>query len=275
MSLKHNSRAARSVWSVQLERRKKTSITFNYSSAAVSFWPFLQVFWIKTGNQRSRMRANGLSQAAERPLRPCTCCSAVKNHLTLSTSVRQGQGSVWAGPVKGQAIWMLLKTLEFLCSPYRSQSHQVISKRSSKFKMCRCFRLNIGICLCTHALRSRKKKRPQRTSDGFYGAVSARALSSVIVLWKVMRKLVTSRAPCRWNPQHAILHSVCRMHRYLFDLSWRSHGAAFMGQTWTAKSHSFCLKTHIQVYKSTKESIAPMKLFWVGTALSLYWHLSF
>lgn len=59
-------------------------------------------------------------------------------------------------------------------------------------------------------------EKPQRTSNRFYGAVSARALSFVIVLHQVMRKLVTSSVPCRCNPQHAILHSMCSIYVYFF-----------------------------------------------------------
>lgn len=130
---------------------------------------------------------------------------------------------------KGQAIWMLLKknpTNIRFGSPCDSQRHQVIWKRSSEFKMCRCFRFKAGICLCRHTLCS---KKPQRTTNRFYGAVSARALSFVIVLHQVMRKLVTSSVPCRGNPQYTILHSLCSIHIYLFfvcvllsELLWSS-----------------------------------------------------
>ncbi len=59
-------------------------------------------------------------------------------------------------------------------------------------------------------------EKPQRTSNRFYGAVSARALSFVIVLHQVMRKLVTSSVPCRCNLQRTILHSRCSIYIYLF-----------------------------------------------------------
>ena len=81
--------------------------------------------------------------------------------------------------------------------------------------MCRCFRFKTGICLCRHTLCSWK---PQRTSSRFYGAVSARALSFVIVLHQVMRKLDTSGVPCRRNPQHTILHSMRGIYIYFFPL---------------------------------------------------------
>lgn len=116
-------------------------------------------------------------------------------------------------PSEGQAIWMLLKLQIPKANQRNSHSYQVIWKRSSEFKMCRCFRFKTGICLCRHTLY----EKPQRTSNRFYRAVSARALSSVIVLQQVMRKLVTSSAPCRCNLQHTILHSMCRIYCYLLE----------------------------------------------------------
>lgn len=53
------------------------------------------------------MQANGLTLAAQRPLRCIHVFHTSRNQLTLSTSVRLG----WDPASKGQAIWMLLKNI--------------------------------------------------------------------------------------------------------------------------------------------------------------------
>lgn len=65
-------------------------------------------------------------------------------------------------------------------------------------------------------------EKPQRASKRFYGAVSARALSFVIVLHQVMKKLVTSSVPCRCNLQNTILHSMWNIYFVFYFLSLHS-----------------------------------------------------
>lgn len=145
--------------------RKKTGILFEETAA-------LQVSWIKPGTTGVECKQMDYHKPLSAYKGLCRCRATVLKRLRLNRASKK----------KIHAIWMLLKPVWFLLAYALPKVIRQLESDPAGLRCADVFTLTLASVYAHTLYVWWRKIHTQRTSDGFYGAVSARALSSVIVL---------------------------------------------------------------------------------------------